>query len=62
MDEPKFCKDCAKYIGGECDDQRNKRVDLVRSGMKVRLYPYDVRSMNDLCGPEAKWFVGKVPA
>ena len=56
----KFCKDC-KYLWGHrfCDNPRNG-IDPVlgRTDSKGAMR---LRKNQDLCGPEAKWFVQKEP-
>lgn len=56
----KLCKDC-KYFNdstaqGDCLHDVNLKVNYLTGGIITRMYPQDLREIETLCGPEARYF------
>jgi hypothetical protein len=52
----RLCKDCAHYQAGNCVAANNMQVSLVDGAPRTRYMPNTLRSYEDECGKEAKWF------
>ena len=52
----RFCRDCRSFVGDNCVDERNMRIDLVRGDMRPYNSAAYLRQEPSLCGNAGAWF------
>lgn len=51
----KYCRDCRHFVGGNCQEERNMRVNYVKGGYAPRNSADFLRADIERCGPDGAW-------